>query len=91
MEINKYQYYALAQKLDLEDSVKANGLKERLRPFASVQTLKEAHELAEKIIPTKWPFMSFYVGNAKCSVLNKPDAFRVCVETSDEFICYDFS
>ena len=91
MEFNHYRNYALALQLDYQDTQKAKELKERVRPFAEVQTLKEAQELAQRVIPTKWPYMSFYVGNAKCSVINKPDAFRISIETSDEFICYDFS
>ena len=91
MELNHYCNYAIAQQQELQDTKKANELKERVRPFAEIETLEDAHQLAKKVIPTQWPYMSFYVGNAKCSVINKPDSFRISIETADEFICYDFS
>ena len=91
MEFYQYNQYAIANAQDIQDKDKADELKVRLLPFASVETLADAQKLAKEILPTNQVYTSFYVGNAKCSVVNKPDSFRISVDTADEFICYDFS
>lgn len=91
MEFYQYNQYAIAKAQDIQDKEKADELKVRLLPFASVETLADAQKLAKEILPTSQAYTSFYVGKAKCSVVNKPDSFRISVDTADEFICYDFS
>lgn len=91
MDLSQYNQYSIAQQQSMQDKEKAEELKARLLPFANVKSLAEAQELAKEILPTKQDYTSFYVGNAKCSVVNIPDLFRISIDTADEFICYDFS
>ena len=91
MDFYQYNQYSSAQKQELQDKKKTEALKERLLPFAEIESLEDAQQLAKSIIPTNTPYTSFYVGSAKCSVINKPDSFRISIDTADEFICYDFS
>ena len=91
MEFYQYNQYQIAQQQELEDKEKANQLKTRLLPFADVDNLSDAQKLAEKILPVNQTCTSFYVGNAKCLIINKADMLRISFDSSDEFICYDFS
>ena len=91
MNLFEYERYAIAQKQALEDKKKADNLKRRLEPFNNIESLEKAKELAKEILPTAEEYTQFYAGNAKCSVLNAQDVFRITFDTADEFICYDFS
>ena len=91
MELYKYNQHQIVQKQELEDKEKVNQLKNRLLPFADTDNLSDAQKLAEKILPTKQPYTSFFVGDAKCTIINKTDMLRISIDTTNEFICYDFS
>lgn len=91
MDLYQYNQYVIAQKQELQDKEKISALKERLLFFSTATSLEEAKKLAVEIFPTNSEYTSFYVGNAKCSIINKSNLFRICVDTVDEFICYDFS
>ena len=65
--------------------------KERIAPFEAVSTLEEAKELAAKVLPTANEVNRFYVGDAKCVIINREDMLRISIDTADEFLSYDFS
>ena len=69
---------------------KVNVLKERIAQFSTVSTLKDAKELAKKILPTAKEVSRFYVGDAMCVVVNRSGMLRISIDTAYEFICYDF-
>lgn len=91
MEESKYKHYIIAQKQEVLDNEKLEQLKQRLAPFAEVENIDDAKKLADSILPTRQEYTSFYVGNAKYSIINKHDMFRISIDTASEFICYDFS
>lgn len=88
---NMYAYQAGGINSEKNNNNKLEEFKERIKPFKNVSTLEEAKELAERILPVKFNINRFRIGNAECIVVNKPDLFRICVNTEDEFISYDFS
>ena len=63
----------------------------RLERFGDITTLEDAKVLAQKILPVPNDINTFKVGNAKCTVINREDMFRVCVDTPEKFISYDFT
>lgn len=76
--------------IELQNKAKYENFKKRLEEFAKISTLEEAKNLAKKILPTANEFCVFRIGNAKCTIINKKENFRICLDTSDEFISYDF-
>lgn len=74
-----------------DETIKAvNDFKERIKPFAEIATLTEAKALSNKILPVKSDITIFRVGGAKCTVVNKPNLFRITLDNDTEMICYDF-
>ena len=63
----------------------------RLEKFGDITTLEDAKDLAQKILPVPNDINTFKAGNAKCTVINREDMFRVCVDTPEKFISYDFT
>ena len=74
-----------------ENSDKLAEFLERIAPFEQVETLQDAKELAAKILPTSTEINRFYIGDAKCTIVNNAETFRVCVDSPAEFLCYDFA
>ena len=64
--------------------------KERLEAFKHVHTLKEARELLNKTMPIKLDRTTFYIGEAKCVIVNTDKRLRICFDTPKEFISFDF-
>lgn len=91
--MNQFEYnrYNLAQIQEKQNEEKVLEFKKRIEGFEKVGSIEEAKELAAKILPTKNPITTFYVGNAKCNVINTEDVFRICLDTNQEFLCYDFT
>ena len=83
--------YDAIMQLEKQKKEKLNSFKERIESFKLVSTLEEAKKLAEKILPTVNEINRFYVGDAKCTIINRVDRLRICVDTNEEFFCYDFS
>lgn len=84
------QYNAIL-RMEVQKAEKVNSFKERIAPFKTVATLREAKDLAAKILPTANEVNMFYVGDAKCIVINKEEMLRISIDTTNEFFCYDFS
>jgi len=62
----------------------------RLEPFKNAETLEEAKEILQKTMPVQLDRTTFYIGNAKCVIVNKENQLRICLDTPDELINYDF-
>lgn len=77
--------------LEKEKLNKLNEFKKRIEPFKTIKTFDEAKTLASRILPTANEINRFYVGDVKCTVVNKKDLFRICIDSATEFISYDFS
>ena len=88
MEYNQMEVMSMLEK---QNSEKYQAFIERVREFDNVTTLEDAKELAKKVLPTNQELSKFYVGNAKCVVLNTKDKLRITVDSEKEFISYDFA
>ena len=86
-----YKQYTLQQTQEQQDKEKAKAFLERIAPFAEVDSLEKAKDLAKQILPTKEDVTAFYVGKLKCTVVNRTNELRISIDTEDEFICYSFS
>ena len=93
MEFDTYQMRAMQESLQSEDinKKKTEQMIARINEFQKVKTLEEAKLLAKKILPTTNEVSTFNRGNAKCTVVNKYDIFRITLDSPEEFISYDFS
>ena len=69
---------------------KEEKFKQRLEAFKKISTLKEAKELLDKTIPISLDRTTLYIGNAKCVIINSPKQLRICYDSPDEFISFDF-
>ena len=70
---------------------KIKEFKKRLQAFENISTLEEAKKIAKEIMPVSKEINHFRVGSAKCVIINKDDMFRICLDSDEEFISYDFS
>lgn len=91
MDLFSYNQYSYAQKELLEEARRTDEFFERVANFASINNLEDAQNLARKILPTNNEITRIYVGNAKCTVINKPNMLRICIDSEKRFICYNFS
>ncbi len=90
MDAYQYNQYLAAQTSSITDKQKADELKQRMAHFTNIATLKDAQKLAKEIMPTNQEITTFYSGSAKCTIVNRKDLLRITIETSDDFVCYDF-
>ena len=86
-----YSQYKALLDIEKQNIEKYESFKTRIKQFEEVRTLEEARELSEKILPIAGNRASFRVGNAKCTVISTEEMFRICVDTAEEFISYDFA
>lgn len=89
-DAQSFNQMEVMRKLDAQNKTKYENFKKRLEEFGKINTLEEAKTLAGKILPTANELNVFRVGNAKCTIINKEDNFRICLDTNEEFISYDF-
>lgn len=85
-----YQQYVIQQSQESKDKEKVEAFLERIEPFSKLSTLEEAKDMAKRILPTKPEVTGFYVGNIKCTVVNREKEFRISVDSKEYFICYSF-
>ena len=90
-EVANYDMLRFQQQVNNQNKEKYETFKTRLDEFKTVSTLKEAKELAAKILPTKGEQCTFWVGLAKCTVVNNEKVLQISVESEDEFISYNFN
>ena len=85
-------FYKFKIKNDLKNlqEQKLKEFKERLSQFYNIKTLEEAKELSKKILPVNSEFTRFNIGGATCFIVNRDDLFRICLDSKDEFISFDF-
>ena len=83
------QYNAVV-RAESKNSDKLLEFKERIAPFETAKTLTEAKELAAKILPTANELNRFYIGDAKCTVINRDDLLRITIDSANECLSYDF-
>ena len=74
-----------------EKEERVENFKKRLEGFKNVTTLEEAKELLNKIMPVRLERTVFFVGSAKCIIINRTDRVRISLDSEKEFISYDFS
>lgn len=86
----RYLQYNAVSDLEQNNKVKLELFILRISPFKHIKSLKDAKELAAKILPTANELNRFYIGSAKCIIVNKKDLFRISLITEKEFISYSF-
>ena len=86
-----YNQLEALSKLEKQNAEKYQNFIERIDEFKNITTLEDARELAKRILPTKQEISKFYVGNAKCVVVNTEKQFRLSIDSEKEFISYDFT
>lgn len=85
-----YNQYDAQKQIELANQEKLAKFKDRIKAFNNIKTLSEAKELAQKILPTAKEISRFNIGSAKCTIINKENNFRICINSPEEFISYDF-
>ena len=91
MNLNEYNIYAIAQRQALNEKDKAQALKTKVEEFADIDNIEKARKLAYEVFSISGEYSSLFIGDAKFSVINTKSIFRITYDSSDEFICYDFS
>ena len=86
-----YEQMEMMNKVQGQSTEKVKEFKTRLESFNNVTTIEEAKELAKNIMPVSQEINHFRIGEAKCVIVNKPETFRISIDTAEEFISYDFS
>lgn len=89
-DVKNYDMLKFQQSITKQNEEKLENFKQRLNEFKNAQTLYEAKELAKKIMPVKDGKTVFRIGEAKCIVINTDNLFRICLDTPQEFLSYDF-
>ena len=88
-EINMYNLMYYNYK-PVTNNDKLASFKKRLEAFKGVHTLSDAKSLLDKTMPVMLERTVFYIGDAKCVIINLPQQLRICLKTSKEFILYHF-
>jgi hypothetical protein len=99
LNLNKFNMQAMvdwnnmfAEKSDKEvKEDKVANFKKRIEAFQNISTLEEAKALLMKTIPVKLERTVFFIGDAKCTIINKSNRLRISLDSDKEFICYDFA
>ena len=81
--------FAEKSEKDLKEE-KINNFKKRLEGFKQITTLEEARELLYRTIPVKLERTVFFIGDAKCVIINRENRVRISLNSDKEFISYDF-
>ena len=89
IQLSYSQQRVMQEMLSQTDKIKE--FKTRIEAFKDISTLEEAKTLAKKVLPVLNEVSHFRIGGARCVVVNKPDIFRISLDTGEEFISYDFS
>lgn len=87
---DNYYQFEIKNQLENSQQQKLKEFKERLNQFYKIETLEEAIELSKKILPVSNEFTRFNIGGATCFIVKREDLFRICLDSKDEFICFDF-
>jgi hypothetical protein len=69
---------------------KLENFKKRIDLFKTVSTLEEAKELLKRTMPIALDRATFFIGDAKCVIVNYEKNLRICFKSPKEFIAYDF-
>lgn len=72
------------------DKEKLDLFKKRLEAFDNVRSLSDAKALLNKTMPVTLDRTVFYIGDAKCIIINLPKQLRICLKTPTEFLIYHF-
>ena len=67
------------------------NFKQRLEEFKKVTTIEDARALLQKTMPVKLERTVFFIGDAKCTIINKEKRIRISLDSPVEFISYDFA
>lgn len=90
-DAQSFNQMEVMRKLEMQSKEKYDEFKKRIEKFEDVSTIEEAKELAKQILPVANEKNIFKVGNGKCTIVNTEDVFRICLDSSEEFIAYDFA
>ena len=85
-----YEQYSFKSNSEVVDNNNEQNFLSRIKQFDNVYSLKDAKELAQKIIPSKNGRTSFYVGKFKCIIYKSKDFYRLSIDSPEEFVSYNF-
>ena len=69
---------------------KLQKFKMRLDAFKHVKNLKDAQELLKKTMPVQLERTVFYIGDARCMIINKDNFLKICFKSKSEIIILNF-
>ena len=87
---NDYLAFKEEKSLQDKDFERLENFKKRLEPFKKISSYEEAKELLNKTMPIKLDRTTFYIGNAKCVIVDYENQLRICLDSPKEFISFDF-
>ncbi len=79
-----------AQKKEDINKEKEDRFKQRLSEFSKINSLSEASDLVDKIMPVNLERTVFFIGSAKCTIIKKHNLVRISFNSKNEFISYKF-
>lgn len=88
--MSEFSAQEMQYKLQQQQTEKLQNLKDRVMKFKEVSSLADAKLLASETFRISSDFTEFSVSNAKCTIINKDNLFRISLNTSEEFISYNF-
>ena len=89
-EKTDYIQYEIKKQIEENNLKKYEAFKIRMEEFSKINSLEEAKALASKILPVAKEISHFNIGNAKCTIINRDDLFRISLDSSEEFTSYNF-
>lgn len=88
--IESYTEQQIKAQIKKDQHEKSNAFKDRLSDFLMVSTKEEAKVLADKILPNNRRGNTFWIGDAKCVVIDNDDMFRITIVMDNEVLSYNF-
>ena len=88
--IEDYGRQSETPKKEDTNKEKEDRFKQRLSEFSKINSLSEASDLVDKIMPVNLERTVFFIGNAKCTIIKKHTLVKISFNSKNEFISYKF-
>ena len=90
-EITAYQMsYFTGMDSNAEKLEKMNDFKKRLSQFNDIKNVDEAKKLLNSIMPVTMERTVFFVGDAKCTIINKENLLKISYKSATDYIIFNF-
>lgn len=74
---------------ELEAQEAYQSFKKKLEVFKGINSISEARSIAKSFLPIENEKNYLKIGNAKCVIISRGDVFRICLDSENEYICYN--